>query len=63
MVKSAERIWVDPEFARIIKINARLDGLKIVDYTKKLSVNFNELTNDKIVVDKKVRGLKYEFKF
>lgn len=62
-MKKAERIWVDPDFAKILKINASIEGLKIIPYTKKLSVSFDELTQKKIVVDNKIRGNKYEFKF
>ena len=64
MVKGrTERLWVDPDFAKIIKVNARLEGLKIVDYTKKLNEGFEELARRKVDVDKKIRGNKYEFKF
>lgn len=63
MIKRQTRLWVDPDFARIIKINARIEGLKIVDYTKNLGNNFEELTQKKVEVDKKIRGVKYDFKF
>ena len=59
----AERLWVDPEFAKSIKVNARLEGMKIVDYTKKLNEGFEDLAKRKIEVDRKIRGNKYEFKF
>lgn len=64
MVKRSQtQIWVAPEFARIIKVNASLEGLKIIDYTKKLSTDLESLTEKKVEVDKKIRGTKYEFKF
>lgn len=30
-------MWVNPEFKNLIKANASMQGIKIVDYTKKLT--------------------------
>ena len=62
MTKRQTQMWVDPDFARIIKINARIEGLKIVDYTKNLGNNFEELTQKKVEVDKTTGEIIMRFK-
>ena len=41
MKQNPERIWVYPEFKRLLKIKAATENLDIVQYTKQLSSNDN----------------------
>jgi len=52
------QMWVYPEFAQKIKIEAINSNKNIIDFTKELNDNFDEVFKCK----KKERN-KYEFKF
>lgn len=59
------QIWVHPDFAKTIKVNASLEGLKIIDYTKKISENLDVLTQKKkkLSEDLEFKHEKYKFGF
>lgn len=59
------RLWVHPAFARTIKVNASLEGLKIIEYTEKISENLDNLIKKKedIKEDRKFKNEKYKFGF
>lgn len=64
MNKKHSIMWVDPEFHRVIKANASLNKMKIIDYTRKLAPDFEELIVKKSDVEKKIKNeKKYEFRF
>lgn len=53
------QIWVYPEFAQKIKIEAVNSNKNIIDFTKELNDNFEEVFK----CNKKKEKAKYEFKF
>lgn len=59
------QIWVHPAFARTIRVNASLEGLKIIDYTEKISENLDNLIKKKEQQkeDKKFKNEHYKFGF
>lgn len=63
--KKYQIMFVSPEFHKVIKTNACMNNMKIIEYTKKLAPNFEELIIKKKDLEKKVKknAEKYEFKF
>lgn len=55
--KNVVRLWVDKDFARLLKTNASLNGMKIIDYTKCLNTG---LINN---IDSKNKQKKNEEKY
>lgn len=53
------RIWVNPEFKNVVKANASIEGIRIVDYTKRLTDELNKYYGEK----KEGKKNAYWFKF
>lgn len=61
-----ERVWVDPEFARLLKVKAVSRGMKYLDYTREVARNPNTFVSENSIesrVTNKKRGARFDTLF
>lgn len=60
-MKKSERIWVYPEFKKILKINAVSKGKSIIQYTEDIAKESDPLEKLKRELDEKYKKKSFDF--